>query len=147
VVMIEKQDQLLTVTLERVLRCCGKLGFVLESQARRGAVIVLFLQFDFAADLYGSNAVGDVCSILLMIEGRPFKVQPEACEWSIGEECVESLLITGDALRIGIVAGLHLQDTWALYGGAIGYCGASGTEIEILCRREGNGEEGYRRNE
>lgn len=71
-------------------------------------MVVLFLEFDLAANLDGANAVRCPAIFCLMVEGRPSKIEPESRQRRVRNQCVDGLLIAGNSLRISVVSALDL---------------------------------------
>lgn len=66
--VIEKDNNLLTIPLKRLLRCSREFGLVLKSNTRRESMILFLFELDLAPDLDRTNAIGCDSLFFLMIE-------------------------------------------------------------------------------
>ncbi len=143
VVMVDQEDDLLAVALKGLLGCGGQLSFILQGNARGRAMVVLFFSArPCRRSLWFPMPLVTVDPSCWWLKADQSKSSRRTWKRGVGDERVEGLLIAGNALRIGIVAGLDLQDAGVLKGGAVSDRRAGGIEVELLCGREAGPKQG-----
>ena len=136
VVVVQQQNGLLPIVLQRLFGRGRQLRLILHRNTRRPMVVVLFLDLHLAAKLDRAYAVrGGPIIIQLMRERRPDKVQPQPVQRGVEIRRIQGLHGT----RICVIPHLHLQRALVLDTRAIGHRGPCRIHLGLTRSRRSAG--------